>query len=255
MTSVASQRPRTRLAGLWSGGSAGRELAATLLLGALGAGLVFLATRPGWAQVRAVPPRPLPASIVTVTGAGLLPYAGALVLAGVATLAAILATRGVARRVAGVLLAAIGAALAAAAFTVSTAGAISAAETPSGPAATSAGSVLNGSNPAAPAVPAVAGATPHVTFTAAGWQALLVTGAVAMMIAGVLVIGRAGRLAVMSSRYDSPTGVGYPASRADGTREPPAGPGDSASMWEALSQGHDPTASTASRGIASRGDR
>jgi uncharacterized membrane protein (TIGR02234 family) len=225
-------------------GSAARELAATLLLGALGAGLVFLASRASWAHVRTVPPRPLPASNVIVTGAQLVPYAGALVLASLATLGAVLATRGALRRAAGALLAAIGSALAAAAFTVSAAGAVSAAAAGLSPAAASAGSVVDGSNPAASAVPNVAGTTPQVAFSAAGWQAMEVAGALAVVCAGVLVACRARRLAVMSSRYDAPAGTTRPPVPAgDGsggdTREPVA---DAASIWDALSRGHDPTA-------------
>jgi len=249
MTSAVS---RPRFASLLTR-SAARELAATLLLGALGAALVFLASRPGWAHVRTVPPRPLPASNVTVTGAQLVPYAGALVLAGLATLGAVLATRGALRRAAGVLLAAIGVTLAAAAFSVSTASAISAAAAGLSPAAAQAGSVMDGSNAAASAVPNVAGTTPQVTFSAGGWQALLVTGALAMVCAGGLVIIRARRLAVMSSRYDAPSGAthrqapigGGPDGQARTAREP--GP-DAASMWEALSRGHDPTAGSSRAG-------
>src|SRR5215471_5171805 len=144
MTSAAS---RARLARVVAG-SPRHELAATLLLGALGAGLVFLASRAAWAHVRTIPPRPLPASDVAVTGAQLVPYAAALVLAGLATLGAVLATRGAVRRAAGALLAAIGAALAAAAFTVSTASAVAAAAGVS-PAASTAGSVMGGANSAA----------------------------------------------------------------------------------------------------------
>jgi uncharacterized membrane protein (TIGR02234 family) len=249
MTSGAS---RPRLAGVLAG-SAARELSATLLLGALGAGLVFLASRPGWAHVRTVPPRPLPASNVTVSGAELVPYAGALVLAALATLGAVLATRGALRRAAGALLAAIGAALAAAAFTVSAASAISAASAGLSPAGAPAGSVMDGSNQAAAAVPNVAGTTPLVTFSAAGWQALVVAGALAMIGAGALVVFRARRLAVMSSRYDAPAGTRpRPAIAAGGSggearslREPAA---DAATMWEALSRGHDPTTGSSPAG-------
>jgi uncharacterized membrane protein (TIGR02234 family) len=250
MTSAAS---RARLARLLAG-SAARELAAVLVLGALGAGLVFLASRAGWAHVRTIPPRPLPASNVTVTGAQLVPYAGALVLAGLATLGAVLATRAALRRAAGVLLAAIGAALAAAVFTVSTASAVAAAAAGPGPAAGSAGSVMDGSNSAASAVPNVAGTMPQVTFSAGGWQAMAVAGALAMIGAGALVAWRAGWLAVMSSRYDAPAPAtsrpakaGYGSgSDAPGSPEPPA---DAASIWEALSRGHDPTAGSSRAGF------
>lgn len=239
MTSTPEHRSRASVAGLWSR-SAVRELTATLLLGAAGAGLIFLASRPGWAHVRTIPPRPLPASNVTVTGAQLVPYADALVIAGLATLAAVLATRGVLRRITGALLAAIGVALAVAAFTVSTAGAISAAQAGIGPAAASAGSVMDGSMPSGSVVPNVAGTVPHVTLAAAGWQLMVLAGALAMVTAGLLVVWRARQLAVMSSRYESPASAGR--------RAASPGSADSASLWEALSKGHDPTAGSSPGG-------
>jgi uncharacterized membrane protein (TIGR02234 family) len=219
--------------------AAARELVVTLVAGAVGAGLVFLATRQGWAHVRTIPPKPLPASDVTVTGAQLVPYADALVLAALGTLAAVLASRGLLRRITGAALAALGVVLAATAFTVSAAGAVSAANAGITPATASAGSVTDGSNAAPSAVPNVAGAAPHVTFAAGGWQALLVVGAIAMVGAGLVVVWRARRLAVMSSRYDSPVADARPAA-ADQVRATGRGP-DSASIWEALSRGDDPT--------------
>ena len=255
--SSQERRPRGGLRGFWTG-SAARELAATLLLGALGAGLVFVASRQAWGYVRTTPPKPLPASNVAVTGAQLVPYADALVLAGLATLAAILASRGLLRRITGVLLAGIGAGLAAAAVTITQAGAISAANANVGPATAAAGSVLDGGNVAAPAVPNVAGTVPRVAFAATGWQTVVLLGAIAMVGAGLLVVYRAGRLAVMSSRYDSPAaaGKGSPASRP-APQQLAASPGtagrapaDSAAIWEALSRGDDPTVTSASPGEA-----
>jgi uncharacterized membrane protein (TIGR02234 family) len=263
-----------------------RWLMLTIVLGAAGAGLVFLASRQGWAQVRTVPPKPLPASQVTVTGSALVSYSSALVLAGLATLGAVLASRRLARRLTGVLLALIGASLAASAFTVTTAAAISAASSNVGPATAGAGSVTNGSGQPT-SIPNVAGTAPHVTFSTGGWQALVVVGALAMIVAGVLVAWRADRMAVMSGRYDSPTGGArrtrpasagsasagsMPAGAVPAGPVPagpvpagpvpagpvpagpvPAGPAsagsaesgsalaDSASIWEALSRGDDPT--------------
>jgi uncharacterized membrane protein (TIGR02234 family) len=216
-----------------------RELAVALLLGAVGAGLIFLASRQGWAQVRTSPPAPLPASRVTVSGGALVPYAEALVVAGLATLAAVLASRGLLRRITGALLAVIGITLAASAFTLSRAGAVSAANSNVGPATAGAGSVMDGSGSVASVVPNVAGAAPHVTFIAAGWQVMVVAGAIAMIGAGLLIVWRADRMAVMSSRYDSPAGGGH---RAEPVT---AGPADSASIWEALSRGDDPTSAAA----------
>jgi uncharacterized membrane protein (TIGR02234 family) len=231
-----------------------RELMLTLLLGAAGAGLTILASRQGWALVRTTPPKPLPASQVTVAGSALVPYADAVAVAGLATLAAVLATRGPLRRVTGLLLALLGAGLAASAFTVTTAAAISAASSNVGPATAGAGSVVDGSGSAPTAVPNVAGTAPHVVFEAGGWQALVVFGALAMIGAGVLVAWRADRMAVMSGRYDAPTRHGRSGQRAlrpagagpgSGTSRSAVGmaaPADSAALWEALSRGEDPTA-------------
>jgi len=105
-----------------------------------------------------------------------------------------------------------------------------------GPATAGAGSVTNG-NGQPTSIPNVAGTAPHVTFSAGGWQALVVAGALAMIGAGVLVAWRADKMAVMSGRYDSPA--------RGAARTPPAPadspPADSASIWEALSRGDDPT--------------
>jgi uncharacterized membrane protein (TIGR02234 family) len=254
-------RPLQGLRGSLGSRGSRQELTVTLLLGAVGAGLIFLATRQGWAHVRTIPPKPLPASLVTVTGAALVPYADALVLAGLATLAAILATRRLVRRLAGGLLAVIGAALAASAFTLSAASAISAASSNATPETAPAGSVMAGSGTVQAGAPNVAGAVSHVTFGAGSWQALVVVGAIAMIGAGVLVAWRADRMAVMSSRYDAPTAAGRArSSTLDDVAEPaasaaPARPGrsagaaepgrvDAASAWEALTRGEDPTTVT-----------
>ena len=237
------------------------ELSAVLVLGAAGSGVVFLAMRQGWAQVRTAVPAPLPASVVTDSGQSLLPYADALVIAALASLAAVLATRGAARRVTGVLLAGLGVAIAAAATAgVSTAAALAAAAQSVGP-ATGAGagaapeSATDGSAPAG-SVPNVGGFHSHAVLTAAGWQALTVAGAVAIIAAGVLVTWRATRLPVMSSRYDAPAparavaepagpGPDHQAGPDAEAAEPDDGEGpDSASMWESLSRGEDPTSAS-----------
>jgi uncharacterized membrane protein (TIGR02234 family) len=238
---------------------AGRALALTLLVGAAGAAIAFLATRQGWAQVRTTPPRPLPPSLVGVTGSALVPYAEALVVAGLASLAAVVATRNLWRRISGLILALIGAGLAASAFTISAAGAVAAAAASVGPASNpGAGSVTQGTGASSPTVPDVVGATPHVVLTAAGWQALVVVGALGMIGAGISVCWKPSRLAVMSSRYDAPTASAqHPgpldraseggirqaaASQAAASQDMVSGPQpDSASIWEALSRGEDPT--------------
>src|SRR5260370_4695096 len=86
-----------------------REFVLVLLAGAAGSGLVVLAVRQAWAHALFTPPRPLPAQDVTVTGQQLVPLAGALALAALACLAAVIAARAVLRRAAGVPLAGLGA--------------------------------------------------------------------------------------------------------------------------------------------------
>jgi uncharacterized membrane protein (TIGR02234 family) len=204
-----------------------RELTLALILGVAGAALIFLATRQAWAQVRTAPPRPLPASLITVTGAALVPYADALTLASLASLAAVVASRRLLRRLIGVLLAVLGAALATSVVSVSRAGAIAAAAASTNPATAGAGSVTQGSAPTPSGIPNVAGASSHVTFIAAGWQVLAMTGAIVLVAAGVLVLWRANRMAVMSSRYDAPSrvaknGAAVPATQVSPAPVPPA---------------------------------
>ena len=86
-----------------------REFGLVLLLGAVGAGLVVFALRQTWAHAIFTPPHPLPTQDIPVTGQQLVPLAGALALAALACLAAVIATRSVVRRVAGAVLAALGA--------------------------------------------------------------------------------------------------------------------------------------------------
>lgn len=223
-------------------GSPRQALTMTLLLGAAGAGLAFLATRQGWAVVRTAPPRPLPASRMSITGSAMIPYADALIVAGLACLAAVLATKRIWRRASGVILAGLGAGLAASAFTASKAAAVAAAAAAVGPASNpGAGSVTQGSSNSSSPVPDLVGATPHVSIIAAGWQALVVAGALAMIAAGVIAVWSPGRLAVMGGKYEAPGRPSEASNRVGRSRPAGTEPADSASIWEALSRGDDPT--------------
>jgi uncharacterized membrane protein (TIGR02234 family) len=219
-----------------------RELTLLLLLGAAGAGLALLATRQGWARVETAAPRPLPASVTTVTGQALVPAAGALALAALAGLAAVLATRRTLRRIAGVLVAGFGVGLAVAvgagisAADVLAAASASAQASPgtaagSGVGSTTAGTTGTGGSP-------LSGFPGHVVFVSFPWRGVAFAGALAIIAAGVLATWRAGRLPVMSSRFDPPA-------RADAPEPVPAPdrgrPRDAAAMWESLSRGEDPT--------------
>ena len=207
-----------------------REFGLVLLLGAAGAGLVVFAVRQTWAQAIFTPPRPLPAQDISVTGQQLVPLASALALAGLACLAAVIATRSVVRRAAGVLLAALGAGAAvAAAAGVQASGVLATAKADAAAGALG-GSTTGGTTPggASHAI-VIAGSAGHAVMTGAAWQAAAVAGAAAIVFAGLATAWRGPRWPVMSARFERP---GQP-------RRPRAA--DSATMWESLSRDLDPT--------------
>ena len=109
-----------------------RELAGLLLGGAAGAGVVLLASRQGLARVIVRPPRPLPATVTELSAQDLRPAIAALAVAALASLAAVLATRGLLRRLTGLITVALGAGIALLAAGKVTAGAALAAAGRSG---------------------------------------------------------------------------------------------------------------------------
>ncbi|WCN79934.1 Trp biosynthesis-associated membrane protein [Micromonospora sp. LH3U1] len=90
-----------------------RELTYAVLLCLAGAGLALWAATRNWSVELTVRPAPLPPVRDTRSGAGLLPWLPALALVTLAGGGAVLATRGRLRRVLGVLLGALGLAVAA----------------------------------------------------------------------------------------------------------------------------------------------
>jgi uncharacterized membrane protein (TIGR02234 family) len=211
-----------------------REYALALALGAAGAGVVLLSARQGWARVSTPAPAPLPASVISVSGQDLVPLAGALALAALASLAAVIATRRLARRLAGLLMAAFGVVIAVAvclplaASDVRAAARVTAVSQAGSATAGGAGGVSPGAVPGGGAAPGVT-TVGHVTMTAALWRPAAVAGALMIVAAGLFVAWRGARWPVMSSRYEPPEQAG---------RKPVA---DSAAMWDALSGGADPT--------------
>jgi uncharacterized membrane protein (TIGR02234 family) len=235
-----------------------RQYGYWLLVAAAGAGLLLLALRRPWAQVTFTPPRPLPGQVISVSGQDLVPAAAALALAALACLAAVIATRGMARRVAGGLLAVLGAwAGISALVTVSAASAVSVAAgkvaSPTSAAATgAAGSTTAGSTSSGSTV-VVSGTAAHVSMTGGTWQTVAALGALLIVASGVTIAWRAIRrpskvnaAASTKERADSPA-------RQEGSHPEGNGPGDngtapedlpdndSATLWEALSNGSDPT--------------
>ena len=236
-----------------------RDYAATLALGAAGALIVLLSVRQGWARVVTSPPEPLPATSVRVSGQSLVPVTGALGVAALAGLAAVIATRRLARRLTGLLLAAFGVVLGVAvSMPVAAAEVAAAAHAATGSVTGSATAGGAGGNPAGAApVGASAGLNiaGHVTMTGFPWRPLTVAGALMIVVAGLAVAWRGGRWPAMSARYEPPTGrpprgrEAPLASEASGAGDT-SGAGetaearkahDSAALWEALSAGIDPT--------------
>jgi uncharacterized membrane protein (TIGR02234 family) len=213
--------------------TATREYVLVLGVAAAGAALVLLSVRPGWAQVVTAASGPLPGAVVPVSGQDLVPLAGALAVASLASLAAVIATRGLARRLVGVFLAASGA-LAALLVSapVSTADVLAAARaTPLSQAgsATAGGGAGAGSGGVPGAVAAGVGAAAHVVLVSFPWRPLAAVGALAVLVAGAVVAWRGPRWPAMSGRY----------SRAGAADPQPVA--DPATLWESLSRGVDPT--------------
>jgi uncharacterized membrane protein (TIGR02234 family) len=211
-----------------------REFGLVLLLGVVGSALVVFAVRQTWAQAIFTPPRPLPAQEISVTGQQLVPLAGALALAALACLAAVIATRSWARRVAGALLAILGAGAAVAAGAGVRASGVLATAQADAAAGALGGSTTGGTSPggASHAI-VIAGSPGQAIMTGAPWHAAAIGGAVAIIAAGLVTVWRGPRWPVMSARFERP---GQRASRRVA---------DSASMWESLNRDLDPTVETA----------
>jgi uncharacterized membrane protein (TIGR02234 family) len=205
-----------------------REFTLILILGAAGAGVIVLALRQSWAVAVFTAPRPLPAQDISVTGQQLVPLAGALGLAALACLAAVIATRSAARRVAGVLLALLGAGAGIAAVTAVRASGVLAAARASAAADALGGSTTSGTTAGGPVhAIIIAGSGGHVVMSGVPWHVVAACGAAAIVAAGLATAWRGPRWPVMSARFER--------SRAA------ARPADSATMWESLSRDLDPT--------------
>ena len=185
----------------------GRELAAVLLGGAAGAGVVLLASRQGLARVIVRPPRPLPATVTELSAQDLRPAIAALAVAALASLAAVLATRGLMRRLTGLITITLGAGIALLAAGKVTSAAVLAAAGRSGAspasgsgAGTAAGSVTAGTGSGG-TVGSLAGFGSHVVLGGSAWRAAMVAGAALIAAAGLVVLLRARRLPAMSGRY------------------------------------------------------
>jgi uncharacterized membrane protein (TIGR02234 family) len=213
-----------------------REYGLMLAVGAAGAVLILLALREVWAHAVYTPPHPIPKQDYAVTGQSLIPLASALAIAALACLAAVIATRGRARRVVGALLAVIGGYAAVTVTAAVTAAAVLATAQNANPATgsgTGGNSTTSGASSAAPTGILVAGAPGHAVMTGLAWHVVAAIGALAIVLAGLATLWRGPSWPVMSARFERPD-------RQAAAR--PAGTADSATMWESLSRDVDPTA-------------
>jgi uncharacterized membrane protein (TIGR02234 family) len=236
--SEASEVPARANARVPVSGENRREYGYTLLAGAVGSVLILLAVRQRWAQAVFAEPKPLGSQTINVSGSDLVPLAGALALAALACLAAVIATRGVGRRITGTLLALFGAG-AGAAVTVSVKAAtvisVAASKVASGESAAisgSAGSTTSGSRSSSSYV--VSGSTGHAIMTGTPWHVAVLAGALLIFLAGLFTALRGPDWPVMSARYDAPAA-------RDGRGRGRSRSLDSATMWESLNGGEDPT--------------
>jgi len=219
-------------------------LAAVLVVCAGGAGLTILAVRQAWAHAVFTAPHPLPAQDIPVSGQQLVPLASALAIAALACLAAVIATRSLARRAAGVVLAALGAGAAVAAAVPIQASAVLAAARAQAASGGPGGSTIGGTSSGGAAhVLIIAGAAGHAVLTGTPWRAAAICGGVAIVLAGLATAWRGPRWPVMSARFDpGPRGFGGkgfpPRSGGSGGSSPRV---STETIWESLSRDLDPT--------------
>ena len=194
------------------------RFAAALVLTLVGGAGALLVSGRAWQTIVAPRPRPFADEVVGVSGRTLEPLVAALGLVALAGVVAVLATRGIARRVVGVLLAVAAVAMGWGAL----AGLqhVSAAKARSLVADARTGAGLDPGRP------------PQVTVHAA-WPLVAAGCALALLVAGAAVAALGHRWAGLSRRYEAPdAGDEVDRQRSDAT------------MWTALDRGDDPTAHT-----------
>jgi uncharacterized membrane protein (TIGR02234 family) len=195
------------------------EFAAVLVTLVIGAGVVLLCASRSWQTITTPRPRPFADDVLAVSGRTIDSASTALGLVALAGVVAVIATRGIARRIVGVLVAIAGAALIWRGS--NSIGAVSQAR---------ARALVHGKHPHV----VQSGTAVHVV-THPAWGALSIIGAVLVLISGVVIAVRGARWGAMSARYESPTKA------ADSDPEQARARAD-ASLWTALERGEDPTA-------------
>jgi uncharacterized membrane protein (TIGR02234 family) len=191
-----------------------------LVLELLGAALVLLVATRDWQTITTVRARPFSADVLGVSGRTLDGAPTALALVALAGVVAVLATKGVVRRVVGALVALAGVGIVWRSI----------AAAPAVGAARAAGLVRAKHE----TVGGSAVVAQHVTVHPA-WPVLSAVGGVLVLTAGVLVAWHGGRWGAMSARYERPAGAGVEDAERSRARA-------DAALWTALERGDDPTA-------------
>ncbi len=202
-------------------GGARRPLMAWVATGVAGAVLALVAGGRTWASVVfSGDPSGLHAAPVPLAGGDVAPVLSPLALASLAAVVAVLATRGLWRRLIGVLIALFGAAMVAASWQgVLSSHVVSAAQERT----------------------TLSGAGQVVVSTSWAWPGIATAGGLVLLAAGVIAVVRGAGWPGMSDRYDRPA----PSSAGGGRPAPAPGPERPGraerSLWDALDRGDDPT--------------
>ncbi|HEU4676714.1 MAG TPA: Trp biosynthesis-associated membrane protein [Motilibacteraceae bacterium] len=191
-----------------------RERVVALVALVLGGALLLGAAGRTWATVRSRPAPGLPAVVDRVTGATLAPGVTAVGLLALAAVAGLLAVRGLARQLVGLVVLAAG--VAALAYAVA----------------------------GARATPRADGTVEAVSHGPWPWVAAL--GGALVAVAGALAVLHGRRWSALSSRYErSAGGAGgsaqQPAESGPQHRPPEGRPPGGKELWDALDRGEDPT--------------
>jgi uncharacterized membrane protein (TIGR02234 family) len=190
------------------------EFALALVLDLIGAAAALLIAIRTWQTITTPRPAPQPADVLHVTGRTIDSASTALALVALAGVVAVLATRGLARRIVGGVIALAGVGLVWRA--IASSGAVGAAHARS-IVADHHKTVTLGTN-----------VVPIVT-THGLWPVLSAICGVLVLVAGGLVAWRGTRWQAMSARYEA-----QPAREVDPAKA-------AASLWSALDRGEDPT--------------
>ena len=187
-----------------------RELAFVIVGCLAGAAAVLLAGGATWGRVQLELGEAIPPVTVELSGGDTAPLAVALGLLGLAAAAALVATKGVVRRVVGLVLA-----LAGVAVIIDT--------------------LRAGGRLTALALDTSPGAEASATVSTP-WPWLAVAGGLLLVAAGSVTASRGGRWRAMSQRYEAPGSA-----RVAPASLPGAAAADPDAAWRALDRGEDPT--------------